>query len=136
MPAQVLVDSVLTWVDVKDVARVIVAALEKDGNLGERYFAAAERLTIGEFSRLVSRIAGVRLPRLIMPDWMVIGNAAVLTNLANVFKFSPMLGMSLDQIRTMRMGFSADGSKVTRDLGIRYTPISESIKQVVAEIRA
>ena len=136
MPAQVLVDSVLTWVDVKDVARVIVAALEKEGNLGERYFAAAERLTIGEFNRLVSRIAGVRLPRLIMPAWMVFANAAVLTSLARVFKFSPMLGMSLDQIRTMRKGFSADGSKVTRDLGIQYTPISTSIKQMVAEIRA
>lgn len=134
MPAQVFTDSLLTWVAVTDVARVIVAALEKEASIGERYFAAAEHLTLGECNQLISRIADVRLPKIKMPDWLVTGSAALLTALANIFKFSPMLGMSTDQIRTMRIGFSADGSKVTRELGIEYTPISKSLEQMIASM--
>lgn len=46
-------------------------------------------------------------------------NAAILTFLADIFKFRPMLGMSKDQIRTMKIGFSSDGAKAARELGIQ-----------------
>lgn len=132
MPAQVFLNSVLTWVDVRDVAEVIVRALEKEGNIGEKYFVGAERLSFAEFNKIISSASGVSLPRIKMPPWMVMMNAACLTFLADIFKFQPMFGMSSDQMRTMNKGFSADCSKVTRDLDIQYMPISKSLEDAIA----
>ncbi|MCK4991117.1 MAG: NAD-dependent epimerase/dehydratase family protein, partial [Bacteroidales bacterium] len=132
MPAQVFLNSILTWVDVRDVAEVIVRALEKKGNIGEKYFAGAELLSFAEFNKIISTVSGVSLPRIKMPSWMAMMNAACLTFLADIFKFQPMLGMSNDQMRTMNKGFSADCSKVTRELNIQYTPISKSLEDAIA----
>ncbi len=132
MPAQVFLKSVLTWVDVRDVAEVIVRALEKEGNIGEKYFAGAEMLSFAEFNKFISNASGVSLPRIKMPTWMAMMNGAFLTFLADIFKFRPMLGMSSDQMRTMKNGFSADCSKVTRELDIQYMPISKSLEDAIA----
>jgi dihydroflavonol-4-reductase len=132
MPAQVFLNSVLTWVDVRDVAEVIVRALEKKGNIGEKYFAGAERLSFAEFNKLLSEASGVSLPRIKMPNWMAMMNGVILTFLADIFKIPPMLGMSNDQLRTMKKGFSADCSKVTRELDIQYMPIGKSLEDTVA----
>jgi len=132
MPAQVFLKSVLTWVDVRDVAEVIVRVLEKKGNIGEKYFVGAEMLSFAEFNRFISNASGVSLPRIKMPTWMAMMNAACLTFLADIFKFRPMLGMSSDQMRTMKNGFSADCSKVTRELGIQYMSISKSLEDAIA----
>jgi dihydroflavonol-4-reductase len=134
MPAQVFLKSVLTWVDVRDVAEVIVRALEKEGNVGEKYFAGAEMLSFAEFNLLVSNASGVPLPRIKMPGWMAMISSACLTFLADLFKFPPMLGMSSDQMRTMKKGFSADCSKVTRELDIQYISIGKSLEDTVASM--
>lgn len=135
MPAQVLVTSGIPWVHVRDVARVIVRALEKEGNVGERYFAAAEFLTFGEFNRLISEAAGVRVPRLVMPNFILMPSAALLSFFGRVFGFAPILGMSLDQIRTMKRGFPVDGTKAERELGIRYKPVADAVAEAVASIQ-
>ena len=58
-------------VDVRDVAEVIVRALNKEGNIGEKYFAGAEMLSFAEFNKYISNASGVSLPRIKMPTWMV-----------------------------------------------------------------
>lgn len=63
MPLQVFRNTVLTWVDVKDVAEIIVRALEKEGNIGERYFAGTQRHSFAELNGFVAEAVGVRLPR-------------------------------------------------------------------------
>jgi len=132
MPAQVFLKSVLTWVDVRDVAEVIVRALEKEGNIGEKYFVGAEMLSFAEFNKYISNASGVSLPRIKMPSWMAMMNGACLTFLADIFKIPPMLGMSSDQMRTMKYGFSADCSKVSRELDIQYMSISKSLEDTIA----
>jgi dihydroflavonol-4-reductase len=132
MPAQVFLNSTLTWVDVRDVAEVIVRALDKKDNIGKKYFVGAEMLSFAEFNKLISSCSGVPLPRIKMPGWMALMSGACLTFLADIFKFQPMLGMSSDQMRTMKYGFSADCSKVTRELDIQYMSISKSIEDTIA----
>jgi len=39
--------------------------------------------------------------------------------------------MSWDQMRTMQKGFTVDGSKAERELGIQYTPIENAIEEEV-----
>jgi dihydroflavonol-4-reductase len=132
LPATVFDDAVLTFVHVRDVAEIIVRAAEKENNIGERYFAGNQRLSFRQLNHMVSEISGVPLPKLRLPDSLTMISAAFLTGLANVIKKPPPWGMSTDQMRVMREGFRADGSKAERDLCISYTPIRVALEEAVA----
>ena len=136
MPATVFPDSVLTWVHVKDVAAAIVKAAEKESNLGEKYLVGVHQLSLRQINKMVSEISGVPLPKLRLPNTLVIVNAWLLTWLARLTKKPPKWGMSMDQIRTMKEGFRVDGRKVERELGISYTPIRTALEETIASYRA
>ncbi len=135
LPATVFDDSPFPWVHVRDVAEGIVKAVEKEGNIGQKYFLVAENLTFGQINQAVSEIASVRLPRLHLPDAMAMASAAALTALSKLTKKPPMLGMSLDQMRTMKNGLLADGSKAARELGLVYTPVRNALAEAIASYR-
>jgi dihydroflavonol-4-reductase len=135
MPATVFNDVLFPWVHVRDVAEVIVRAAEKEGNIGEKYLAVGQNLTFGQINQLISEISGVALPKLRMPDSLAMANAMLLTLLADVVKKPPLLGMAVDQIRTMKEGAEADGSKAERELGITYTPIRVALEEAIASYR-
>lgn len=126
LPAQILVDKMFPWVDVRDVAEAIARALEKQGNIGERYLLAAENLTFGDINRILSELSGTRLPRLVLPDFMTVALARMMTRVADLRKKPPALDLAIDQILLMKQGFLADGSKAARDLGFSYRPIRET----------
>jgi dihydroflavonol-4-reductase len=136
MPAQVLTESVFPWVYVGDVADAVARALEKEGNIGERYLLAAENLTFGEVNRLVSEISGVKLPWLTLPDFMTMAGAYVATAIAGVVRKPPILDMSVDQLSLMGQGLQADGSKAVKELGLTYTPIRAAIEEAIESFRA
>jgi len=135
LPARVFEDKLFTFVHVKDVAEVIIKAMEKENNIGEKYIAGKFQHTFGEINRMVSEISGVRLPRMQMPDFLVIFNARLLTLLADLIKKPPLWGMAIDQMRIMKAEFIADGSKAERELGVSYTPIYDTIKETIASFR-
>ena len=132
VPARVFTDTVFTWVHVRDVAEIIVRALEKEGNVGEKYLAGKQQLSYQEFSEMIGDISGVPIPRLRLPDALVRFCAALLTWLAKLTKKPPMLGMSVDQIKMMGAGIRFDGSKAERELGITYTPIRTALEEAIA----
>jgi dihydroflavonol-4-reductase len=134
MPAQVLTDSVFPWVNVADVAEGILRALEKEGNIGQRYLLVADNLTFGEINRWLSEISGTRLPRLTLPDAATLAGALVMTGVANVIRKPPVLDMAIDQMQLMKHGLQADGSKAVTELGLTYTPIRSGLEQVVARV--
>lgn len=135
LPAMVFKNSILTWVYVKDVAQAIVNAMEKPGNIGEKYIVAKHRLTMDEINQMVSEISGTPLPSAYMPDSMVLANAYLLTGIGNLIKKKPLWGMSVDQMKTMKNGFIADGSKAEKELGISYTPIRVALEEEIAAIK-
>jgi dihydroflavonol-4-reductase len=135
MPARLFEDSVLTYVHVRDVVEVIVRAAEKADNIGEKYFACGHQLSMREINEMVCDIAGIPLPELAQPDRQVMANAALMTRLAEATKKPPLLGMSIDLVRTTKEGFMADGSKAERELGITYTPIRVALEEAVAWYR-
>jgi dihydroflavonol-4-reductase len=132
MPAQVMTRRMFPWVHVRDVAEGIVRALEKEGNLGERYLLVAESLTFGEINRILSEISGAKPPRLTFPDWLTIFGALCATAVADVIKKPPVLDMAADQMRLMKQGAEIDGSKASRELGVSYTPIRDALEEAVA----
>ena len=136
LPARVLEHSVLTFVHVLDVAEVIVRALEKENNIGEKYFVGKERLSFGEINAMVSELSGVSLPKMRLPDSVVMLNATLLTWLASIIKRPPPWGMSVDQMRTMKEGFRVDGRKVEKELCLEYTPVRVALQEAIASYRA
>jgi len=132
MPATLFEEAPFPFVHVDDVAEVVVRALEKPGNVGERYLAVAEVRTWGEMNALVSELSGVPLPRMHMPGPMALAGAAFLTGLSKLTHRPPPMGMSLDQMRVMRDGGRATGAKASRELGIAYTPVREAVREFLA----
>jgi dihydroflavonol-4-reductase len=135
LPATVFEDVLFPWVHVRDVARIIVGAAELEGNIGEKYLAVGQNLTFGQLNGMISDISGIALPRFKMPDLLAMANARLLTLLADIVKRPPPWGMAIDQIRTMKEGAEADGSKAERELGITYTPIRVALEEAIASYR-
>ncbi len=137
LPATVFKNSIFSYVYVKDVAQAIVNALEKENNIGEKYLVGNYRYTWGEINKMINEISGVPLPKFNLPDSVTMMNAFFLTGLANLIKKPPLWGMAIDQMKVMKVGFSVDGSKAERELGIKYTPIrvalEEAIKTLISE---
>jgi dihydroflavonol-4-reductase len=131
MPIRGMESAVVTWVHVKDIAEAILRALEKEGNIGEKYIIGKEQLSFREFNQAVSELSGVPLPFISIPDFMVKFNAFFLTAIANLTKRPPAWGLSTDSVRNVLAGFKADGSKAERELGISYTPVRMAIKECV-----
>ena len=62
-------------------------------------------------------------------------NAGLLTLVANLIKKPPLWNMAIEQIRTMKEGVQADGSKAERELGISYTPIRVALEEAIESYR-
>ena len=135
VPARIFEDSAFTFVHVEDVAEGLVRALEKEGNLGEKYLIGKHALTMGEFTRMVGEISGVPLPKRRLPGPVVMAGAALMTKVADLTGRPPLSGMSTDQMRNIKEGAVFDGSKSERELDLAYTPIREAIEQEVASHR-
>jgi dihydroflavonol-4-reductase len=135
MPATAFNSSVLTWVDVRDVAEAIVRAIEKDNNIGEKYIVGKEQMKMEEFYKMVSDISGVPLPKMRLPDTMALFNARLLTWWANITKKPPLWNMSLDGCRSGKEGIIADGSKAEKELGITYTPIRTTFEDAIGSFQ-
>jgi hypothetical protein len=43
--------------------------------------------------------------------------------------------MAIDQIRVMKEGVRADGSKAERELGMSYTPIRNALEETIASLK-
>ena len=123
LPATVFNNRMFSFVCVKDVAQAIVNALEKENNIGEKYLIGNCRLKWKEINKLISETSGVPMPRIKLPEMITMMNAYLLTGLANLIKKPPLWDMSIDQMKVMKKGFSVDGTKAERELGLKYTPI-------------
>jgi dihydroflavonol-4-reductase len=125
----VLVDSVVSIVDVADCARGHVLA-ESRGKPGERYILSGATIGTREAVALVERLWG--LPRRVrwVPPSVVTTVAAALDAAGRAFgrdvPFCP------EAVRTVLHGHRYDGSKAERELGLRYTPLEETLERTLS----
>jgi len=134
MPAQVLTRRVFPFVHVRDVCGAIVLALELESTVGEKYLIVGQNMTFGELNKMISDIAGAKLPLVKLPDWLSVFNSYLFTALADLTGGCPLWDMSVDQIALMKMGGEFDGSKATRQLGLTYTPIRLALEEAIASL--
>ena len=134
LPTRVLEKAVNTWVDVRDVAKGLVLALQREGNFGERFILGNNHLNFREINQLVRDISGVDLPVVGLPNPATHATALLLTAIADIIKRPPVWGMATDAIRTLARGIVADGTKAERELGVTYRPIRQTLADVISDL--
>lgn len=132
LPGIVFPDVRQTYVHVGDVAEIFARAIAEPAAIGRKYLAGNESLSMSELNTLLVELTGVKLPRIRMPGFVMHGMSAAATKLADITKREPLLGMARGSIQHMAAGCEFDGSRATREFGITYTPIRESIAAEIA----
>ncbi len=125
---KLIVDSRMSIVDVGDCAEGHLLAEER-GAPGERYILSGVTLTVAEAIALLGRISGRdEHPRRLPPPVAVaMATGAELLGRARGRRPS----ICREMVRTILHGHAYDGSRATRDLGLAYTPIEESLRRTV-----
>ena len=135
-PVNAFVDTVFTFVHVRDVVEATLKAAEKPDNIGQKYIVANQQLPWGELAAIAARISGSSLPRFTLPGPLALATGAMLTLLADITKKPPLWGLSLDAARTLTTSLKADGSKAQGELGITYTSIQLALEEAVTSCMA
>jgi dihydroflavonol-4-reductase len=124
-----VVDSKLSLVDIADCTQGHLLAGSR-GKPGERYVLSGATLTVREGLALVARIAGIERPLRTLPPSVAIAVATAAEALAWIRRDTPRICREL--ARTLVHGHAYDGSKAARALGLRYTPIEETLRRTIA----
>jgi len=128
------VDTGLNIVDVEDVARGHILALQK-GKPGERYLLGNRNMTLREIMSLLEKITGIRAPRLNIPHWLALG-AGIIDEFfeGRLIKRYPRIPAAA--VRASGHYRHFDCSRALRELGMPVTPPEVSLKKAVDWFRA
>jgi dihydroflavonol-4-reductase len=130
---KVFVDTNVSLVDIADCVRGHLLAAER-GVAGERYLLSGIRLTMTEALSLAADVAGVdRRPRL-APRPLATAAGSVVEAVFRVRGRQPPV--CREMVRTLLHGHRYDGSRAERELGLRYTPVRETIARTVEWARS
>jgi len=135
MPAKAFLNSIHTYTYAGDLAQALMQAAQKGDTIGRRYFIGNTHMTVRELLDLIVSISGVRAPAVTLPDSAAMIFAHLFTLLADITKRPPALGLAIDFVRTLKEGFSADGTRAQHELGIASTPIRKALTEEIDFIR-
>jgi dihydroflavonol-4-reductase len=127
MPAWV--DTGLNVVDVEDVAKGHVLALER-GRAGERYLLGNRNLTFREILSLLEGLSGLKAPAMRIPLWIALGTAYVDEVVrGRILGRTP--GVCTAAVKTAKKIRHFDCSKAVRELGLPQSPIEKACKKAI-----
>jgi dihydroflavonol-4-reductase len=115
----------LNPVDVRDLARAYVAALEHPDPAPHYILAGRENLTTRELFRRLERCSGTPAPRREIPRWAALAAASV------VERFAPGASFSSATVRLGSLYWYFDASAARRDLGFETRPLDETLRSAV-----
>jgi dihydroflavonol-4-reductase len=126
---KVFVDTRISVVDIDDCTRGHLLAAER-GAAGERYLLCGVTLTSREALALLERMSGrPERPRFIPPR--IAPPLAGAVELAfRALRRDPPTCRAM--ARTLLHGHAYDGSRATRELGLRYTPVEDTLRRTAA----
>jgi dihydroflavonol-4-reductase len=124
-----LIDTPISIVDIDDCARGHLLAAER-GTPGERYLLSGETVWVRRLVFMLNEITGRRWsPAYVRPSLLTFLAPIVAKAFALVGKSSPICAESA---RVLVHGHRYDGSKAARELGIRYTPLDDTLRRTIA----
>ena len=122
------VDTVFSLVDISDCARGHLHAAER-GTPGERYLLSGATLTTRQALEIMAAVVGPLPDPRFLPGWCLSIAGALGSLLPLPLPVCP------ESARVALHGHRIDGSRATRDLGLEYTPISDTIARTVEWFR-
>jgi dihydroflavonol-4-reductase len=126
---KMVVDSRMSLVDIDDCVEGHLLA-ETRGVPGERYVLSGAVITVRETLALLADVGGVHHSTRRLPPVLAGVAAAGVETVARLRGARPPL--CREMMRTILHGHAYDGSRATREMGLAYTPIEESIRKTVA----
>lgn len=127
MPAYV--NTGLNLVDVEDVARGHILALEK-GRTGERYVLGHRNLTFREILGILERLTGIAAPKARIPLWLAL-SAAYTDEFVSGTVLRRCPGIPVAGVKAARKFRHFDCSKAIRELGLPQTPVEQALGKAV-----
>jgi dihydroflavonol-4-reductase len=129
----VFIDTRISVVDIADTVEGHLLASER-GVSRERYLLCGATLTSEEAVALLSRVAGREIrPRIVPPAVAGAAGAVAEAGFRLARKRAPLCRA---MIRTMLHGHAYDGSRAERELGLRYTPVEDTLRRTLEWARA
>jgi len=124
------VDTGLNLVDVKEVARGHVLAMEK-ARPGERYILGGENLTLKQILDMLSAISALPSPTVKVPHAVALG-FAVFDQVFTGMLLHKEPRATVDAVRMGRKKMFACSVKAERELGYRVIPVQDALRRAAA----
>ena len=129
----VFIDTCISVTDIADAAEAHVLAA-RHGTPGERYVICGATLTSTEAFDLLSRVSGRDVHPRIVPGALATGPAAGVEAVSRAIRRHPPFCRAM--ARTIVHGHAYDGSHAARALGLRYTPVEDTLRRTLDWARA
>ena len=127
------VDTGLNLVDVAEVARGQVAALEK-GRRGERYILGGENLTLKQILDKLGAITGLPSPRVKLPYAVAMATGILDTAVTGLLlRREPRV--TVDAVRMGRKKMFVSSAKAEHELGWKIVPVDDALRRAVEWFR-
>ena len=125
----VFVDTQLSIVDIHDCVEGHLLAAER-GVPGERYVLSGASMRSRDALGLVAELTGVRHRVRMVPPRVATAVAAMIERSFALAGRTPPVSRTM--VRTLVHGHTYDGSRATRELGLSYTPIGDTLARTIA----
>ncbi|HLF60656.1 MAG TPA: NAD-dependent epimerase/dehydratase family protein [Acidimicrobiia bacterium] len=128
-----LVETTISIIDIDDCARGHLLAADR-GQPGARYLLSGATLTMGEALTLLARVGGLSSKPRFLPGSVVSALAGVVEVGARALGRRPPV--CREMVRALRHGHRYDGTRATRELGLGYLPVEETVQRTIDWFRA
>ena len=127
------IDTRISVTDVDDAVEGHLLAAER-GAAGRRYVLCGAVLTTAEAMALLTRVSGHRVRPRIVPNAVASAAGAVVEAAFRAVRRDPPVCRAM--VRTMIHGHAYDGSRAADELGLRYTPVEDTLRRTLEWARA
>jgi dihydroflavonol-4-reductase len=127
-------DTGLNLVDVTEVARAHVAALEH-GTPGERYILGGENLTLKQMLDRMAALTGIASPTMRVPHAVAMGFAVFDETVTGRIRGKEPRA-TVEAVRMGKKKMFASSAKAERELGFRVVPVKDALRGAIDWFRA
>jgi dihydroflavonol-4-reductase len=125
-----LLDGGFDWVDVRDIAKAAIAAMEK-GKSGERYMISGMWKTVKDLALLVEEATGASPPKFTSPHWLAKMGVPFARAMSKI-THTPLIYTHETLEVLVRCNRNISSLKAQRQLGFYPRPLSETLRDTFA----
>lgn len=123
-----LVETRLSIIDIEDCTEGHIAAAER-GRGGERYVLSGATISVSDAIDIARQVAHRDIDPRWVPRGLVSGLGSPMSRIVSAIK--PDAGICPALIATLLHGHRFDGSRAERELGVRYTPVVDTLARTI-----